>query len=628
MEIRHSSYIYMIAAIAMLFSTPFVQAQDRRAKELVAQGDSLRNIYRFNESVECYTGALRLLDEASGTSGDSLFREVLSEKLLLSENGKNMSAYTYIPNVIARHRFSLEDFFLYYPLKDSSWRKAPNALDPISGPYAKAVYVPSDSKTIYYSAPDNDGIRNIYRTTNAGSVWTLPSLLNEKMMSESDEIYPMVSSDGKHLYFASKGLYGVGGYDLYVSEWDEDAEDWSVPVNMGFPYSSPANDFLLVNSEDGRYTLFASDRGCSKDSVWVYVLEHDSMPLRTSVDDPQELLRLSYMNPSKEQKADLHSEVKSQIPENADTRRYMDKMAQVRALKDSITLCEKLLDGYREKYSMMDGGSEKAKLEMAILNNESLIPVYQKRLDESVRQLQEVEMDFLFSGVVIDPDRLLVEAEREIVTEGPDYVFSKMSMGEPLVLEIEKPVTKFDYSFKILDKGQFAEDNTVPDGIVYQIQIFSTSQPASVASLKGLSPVFVSRSSSGRYVYRVGVFNTYADVLACLNKVKKRGFKGAYVVGYIDRKEMSVKKVRDTEAARKKSVAETLYYNVTVVPSGELDSVAMGGIRQQSAGKDIARVGERLVIGPFENRAEAASLVEFVQVMGYGQVTLDAIKKN
>ena len=52
------------------------------------------------------------------------------------------------------------------------------------------------------------------------------------------------------------------------------------------------------------------------------------------------------------------------------------------------------------------------------------------------------------------------------------------------------------------------------------------------------------------------------------------------------------------------------------------------GIRQQSAGKDIARVGERLVIGPFENRAEAASLVEFVQVMGYGQVTLDAIKKN
>ena len=64
MEIRHSSYIYMIAAIAMLFSTPFVQAQDRRAKELVAQGDSLRNIYRFNESVECYTGALRLLDEA------------------------------------------------------------------------------------------------------------------------------------------------------------------------------------------------------------------------------------------------------------------------------------------------------------------------------------------------------------------------------------------------------------------------------------------------------------------------------------------------------------------------------------------------------------------------------------
>ena len=628
MEKKKPSYIYIIVlSLALLLAAPPAWSQVQGVSRLVAQGDSLRVLYDFAESSNCYKEALDSL-QGDGVSGDdSLLMVAIGDKLLLSENGKNMASYAYSPNVIARHQFSLHDFFLYYPLADKSWRPAPNHLDPKSGPFAKAVYAPEGTEVIYYSAADQEGIRNIYRTRKKGSTWTLPSLLNEKMISDSDEIYPVISHDGKYMYFASEGLYGVGGFDLYVSEWDAAAEDWSVPVNMGFPYSSPANDFLLVNSEDGKYTLFASDRGCPKDSVWVYVLEHDSMPVRTAVDDPEELLRLSHMELKKEQKNDSHWEVKTQIPENVDTRRYMDKMAQVRALKDSMMLCERRLADFRERYSMVDDGPEKNRLEEAILKNESLVPLFQAEHDEAVRQLQAVEMDFLFSGVVIDPDRLLAEAEREIVSESPDYVFSKMNMGAPLALEMEKPVSKFDYSFKILKKGQFAEDNTIPGGIVYQIQIFSLSQPATVSNLKGLSPVFVSRSSTGRYIYRVGLFRTYSDVLSCLNRVKRQGFKSAYVVGYIDGKEVSVKKARDAEAVRKNAAPEDVYYNVIINPAGgELDSVAMGGIRQQSAGKDIARVEEGLLVGPFENKSEAETLIEFVQVMGYGQAKLE-IKK-
>ena len=628
MEKKKPSYIYIIVlSLALLLAAPPAWSQVQGVSRLVAQGDSLRVLYDFAESSNCYKEALDSL-QGDGVSGDdSLLMVAIGDKLLLSENGKNMASYAYSPNVIARHQFSLHDFFLYYPLADKSWRPAPNHLDPKSGPFAKAVYAPEGTEVIYYSAADQEGIRNIYRTRKKGSTWTLPSLLNEKMISDSDEIYPVISHDGKYMYFASEGLYGVGGFDLYVSEWDAAAEDWSVPVNMGFPYSSPANDFLLVNSEDGKYTLFASDRGCPKDSVWVYVLEHDSMPVRTAVDDPEELLRLSHMELKKEQKNDSHWEVKTQIPENVDTRRYMDKMAQVRALKDSMMLCERRLADFRERYSMVDDGPEKNRLEEAILKNESLVPLFQAEHDEAVRQLQAVEMDFLFSGVVIDPDRLLAEAEREIVSESPDYVFSKMNMGAPLALEMEKPVSKFDYSFKILKKGQFAEDNTIPGGIVYQIQIFSLSQPATVSNLKGLSPVFVSRSSTGRYIYRVGLFRTYSDVLSCLNRVKRQGFKSAYVVGYIDGKEVSVKKARDAEAVRKNAAPEDVYYNVIINSAGgELDGVAMGGIRQQSAGKDIARVEEGLLVGPFENKSEAETLIEFVQVMGYGQAKLE-IKK-
>ena len=93
-------------------------------------------------------------------------------------------------------------------------------------------------------------------------------------------------------------------------------------------------------------------------------------------------------------------------------------------------------------------------------------------------------------------------------------------MGGPLDLRIMEPEKKFDYSFMVLDEGQFAESNEIPDGIIYQIQMFSSTRKADVAALKGLSPVFERRNASGRYIYRVGLFNTYNDVVSKLNTVK------------------------------------------------------------------------------------------------------------
>ena len=406
-----------------------VYAQVAPGDSLVSRGDSLRAAYRFKEAAEAYSEAAEAIVDSTATAEDSLLKLAISDRILLAENGMSMTGFVYRPTVVAKHLFSLEDFFLYYPLKDRSWRGTPNQLDTVSGLFAKAIYAPADDEMIYYSAEDTDGIRNIYRTIHKDTVWTVPALINEHLTSASDEIYPMLSSDGKSLYFASKGLYGVGGYDLYVSHWDEEASDWSVPVNMGFPYSSPADDFLLAGSEDGRYVLFASNRDCPSDSVYVYVIEEDNMPVRSEVTDPQQLLALARMDLTTDATRNEDTgEVKSDIPENVDTRRYMDKIAQVRALRDSVSACELSLEQLREKYLLVENETEKKKITADILKGEAAIPGIQAKLDVAVSQLQEIEMDFLFSGVVIDPDKLLVEAEREVVGEATGYVFKKMTI--------------------------------------------------------------------------------------------------------------------------------------------------------------------------------------------------------
>lgn len=622
MRRRHTIFLNIFLLLSLC--APSAEAQVFSVDSLLSAGDSLRKEYRFEESLSVYSKALEIASDTLLVQ-DSTLAMAVSDRVLLSENGRNMTGFVYIPSVVARHMFSKEDFFLYYPLKDRSWRKTPNQLDSVGGPYAKAVYAPAETDEIYFSASDESGIRNIYKTEKGDSLWNLPSLINEQMTSSADEVYPMLSQDGKSLYFASKGLYGVGGYDIYVSTWDEEAGDWSVPVNMGFPYSSPADDFLYAASEDGKYVLFASDRDCPSDSVWVYVLEEDNMPVRSEMSDPQQLKNLASMN-VKTGIGKAAEEVKSEIPENADTRKYMDKMAQVRALRDSVAAYENALGEYRERYSIVENEAEKKKLAGLILDREAHMPEFQASLEKAMKELQEIEMDFLFSGVVIDPDKLLDEAEREVVSEDASYVFSRMNMGEPLTLELERPEPEFDYSFRILDTACFAADMTIPEGIRYQIQIFSTAKPASVKSLKGLCPVFETRSASGRYIYRVGLFNEYKDVLSHLNAVKRVGFRNAYIVGYIDAKEQAVNKVRAEEKKRKEAAVE--FFNVVIIPSPTADGVMLDGIRQQASGKDVARGEGRIIVGPFGNKAQAVALVEFVEVMGYGDASIEKLESN
>ena len=602
----HRRRIFFLIILILCAKTIGAYAQVAPVDSLVSKGDSLRRAYCFEQSLEEYSKALELATDTTYADSDSGLVMMISDKILLSENGRNMTGFVYKPTVVAKHMFSKEDFFLYYPLRDRSWRAVPDQLDTVSGPYAKALYAPADAESIYFSAVDKSGIRNIYLTEKGDSLWTIPSLINEHVTSPADEIYPILSQDGKSLYFASKGLYGVGGYDLYVSQWDEEAGDWAVPVNMGFPYSSPANDFLLAGSEDGKYTVFASDRDCPSDSVWVYVLEFDNVPVRRSVRDSEELSEIAKLVP--DASVSDHQQVRrsSKSPE---IHEYMIKLEEVKKLRDLVSY-----------YSAL-AAEGKSVEELGQLRDS---------LNVSQSRLHQMEMKLLMKGFVIDLDKLVEEEDDRSEAQRGEYVFTRKSFGGALNMKVEVPEVKFDYSFKVLDVAQCAEDQTIPSGVVYQIQIFASKKKATLKSLKGLSPVYETKGANGHIVYRVGLFRTYSDVLGHLNTVKKVGFRNAFISAYIDGKPVTVATARSRE--KQKPVVQE-FYEVRIKPEGgELDSSVAAGIRQQVAGKDIAKSvgGDGVavyVVGPFSDKAKAEELALFVKAMGISDVVFGVIKK-
>ena len=579
---------------------------------LLMKADSSRMAYNFQEAVKYCEAAVDALDSTSSAKAE--------EQLLLARNGLNMMGFCSQPVVVAKQTFPLQDFLLFYPLKDFSWRKSPNQLDSLGGDnLSRAVYVPDGSRDIYYSAKDEEGIRNIYSTHLTDSLWSVPTLINEQMTSSSDEIYPMLSPDGQSLYFASKGLYGMGGYDLYVSQWNKETGDWDVPVNMGFPYSSPYDDFLFVNTEDGKYSIFASNRECGRDSVTIYVLEYDGMPVRKAVTEVDELRELAALNPAGNHPGiDNGSAVSGETDES--TRKYMDKMREVRSLRDSVARFGKNLDKLRSGLATASD-EEKARLTAEITDKEMMLPTLNSTLNAAVKELQNIEMDFLANGIVIDTRKLQAEADKEIVGASSGYTFSKNSYGPDLRLDIRKPKPTFDYSFMILPEGRFAESNTLPDGLVYQIRIFTLSRKASVADLNGLSPVFERTTTSGKHAYSAGLFKSYKDALSNLNKVKKRGFRDAQIDAFLNGQVIGVSKARELESKVKTLMMVRIYPE----DGQSLSEQAIAAIHEHSD-KDLIKSVEAgsvvFTTGPFEDKSQVDAIVAALKAAGVENISV------
>lgn len=82
--------------------------------------------------------------------------------------------------------------------------------------------------------------------------------------------YPFLMPDGQTFYFAARADDGYGNYDLYATRYDSDSKRFYQAENMGFPYNSYANDYMLTIDEAARIGWFASDRYQPYGKVCIY----------------------------------------------------------------------------------------------------------------------------------------------------------------------------------------------------------------------------------------------------------------------------------------------------------------------------------------------------------------------
>jgi len=134
----------------------------------------------------------------------------------------------------------------------------------------EAAYINDWGDRAYFAMADTTENLRLYVANRFGQKWGQPSPLPGFTLQERNEDFPFMDPDGVTLYFAADGAESLGGYDLFQTRYDADAKAFLKPQNLGMPFNSPANDFLMVIDRANNMGWFVSDRYQPVDKLCIY----------------------------------------------------------------------------------------------------------------------------------------------------------------------------------------------------------------------------------------------------------------------------------------------------------------------------------------------------------------------
>lgn len=140
-----------------------------------------------------------------------------------------------------------------------------------------------DGKTLLYTTDMGNGKgSDIFVTFLSEEGWSTPKNLGLVVNSSGEEKFPFLAADGKTLYFSSKGHFGFGGYDMFVSRrLDDTWTNWSEPVNLGKYINTLDDDADLSIPASGKMAYVVrtdAPEGYGKSDIYQFLLPFSMRP--------------------------------------------------------------------------------------------------------------------------------------------------------------------------------------------------------------------------------------------------------------------------------------------------------------------------------------------------------------
>ena len=400
--------ISFIVALLIAFSTNF-QAQtvtleeaDRlyAGKKYMEAAEMYYQLYHFNKAVQAYQLQMdALIKSKKQQSADSI-----KPLQMQAEKAARMLSRCENIQIIDSLIVDKNNFLKAYLIGEET-----GTLEQTD---ATVVYENQLKDRRYFGKKDEYGYIRLNTQTKIQNLWSEEKQLNLPIDMYADDNYPFVMPDGLTIYYASEGNGSIGGYDLFVSRYNLNNDTYLTPNQMGMPFNSIYNDYLLVIDEVNGIGYFASYRFQPEDKVVVYTFIPNETFKSLEIEDEQVLIdraiitsiqdswipNTNYSNMLEKIKADIEKErnkVKkdfafvindnivyytlSDFKSDAAKNFYL----QLKSMEDKIRTLEEQLDNQRQTFAKSTN-AQRQSLRPSILANEkqleSMVQSYRKLL--------------------------------------------------------------------------------------------------------------------------------------------------------------------------------------------------------------------------------------------------------
>jgi len=335
--------------------------------------------------------------------------------------------------------------------EDDRWNPALSLGKPINSRYfeSHATFSP-DNRSIFFTSNRNAsmGGMDIFRSDlQEDESWGDPVNLGENINTELNEETPVISPDGKRIYFSSQGHNSIGGFDVFYSETQDDGS-WGEPVNLGYPLNTTDDDFTIsplgVQEEDAVF-LFAAGDPEQHPLLKFEIIDRDAMAVPVPFDD-REVAELE------EEIAEVEEEIAEIEEEIAEIEAVPAEKYQIKPVFfgfDSSILSDEAKASLDETAMLM---KKFPTLQLEVYGHTDAIGSYEYNLGLSQRRAKAVADYLAASGV--DAGRLDVSGKSESehialnrtkdnrdAPEGRQLnrrVNFNVSIAEDVIIEVEK----------------------------------------------------------------------------------------------------------------------------------------------------------------------------------------------
>jgi tetratricopeptide (TPR) repeat protein len=367
--------------------------------------------YRFEQSVtayQAYVATLKPDDKSLAELEQKIKKAELGVKLL-----NRVEDIAIVDSVVVNKN----DFLKYYKLSAEAGTLEQQRIKPDSKQSWDKIIYTTERGDRRFQSDSLKGNINLFSAIKLLDDWAAPVALPATVNTPANENYPFLMLDGITLYFASDGDNALGGYDIFITRYSPANKGFLAPENVGMPFNSMANDYMLAIDEPNGLGYFATDRNQPTGKVIIYTFVPNDVVTLVKTED-SELLRKSAMlktyrksgvKPKKQYIADLDALVE---PDGAfeiiinDTTVYRNvsdfknpiavtRFKEWTKLKEDLKVAKVELDQKRKQYAATEKAEDKETIARTIITLERKIESLESTEKNKFTEICNEEIKFL-----------------------------------------------------------------------------------------------------------------------------------------------------------------------------------------------------------------------------------------